>query len=48
MIITSDDHDGIESLKRELARGFSMKELGLLHYFTRIEVDQSSNVYLLS
>ncbi|KAJ9548119.1 hypothetical protein OSB04_020662 [Centaurea solstitialis] len=32
-IITGDDHDGIESLKQELAHRFAMKDLGTLRYF---------------
>nr|KAJ0197728.1 hypothetical protein LSAT_V11C700383350 [Lactuca sativa] len=32
MIITDDDHDSIESLKRDLAHRFAMKNMGLLRY----------------
>lgn len=39
MIITDDDHDGIEYLKSDLANRFSMKDFGLLHYFIRIKVE---------
>jgi len=33
IIITSDDFDGIESLKTTLSYCFAMKDLGVLHYF---------------
>ncbi|XP_023755970.1 uncharacterized mitochondrial protein AtMg00810-like [Lactuca sativa] len=48
MIITGDNHGGIDSLKHDLAHRFVVKDLGLLHYFLGIEVAQSKKEYLLS
>ncbi|XP_022151608.1 uncharacterized protein LOC111019520 [Momordica charantia] len=48
MIITGDDCDGIESLKYDLSRWFSMKDLRMMHYFPGIEVAYSPKGYLLS
>jgi len=48
MIITGDDFGGITSLKTTLSHNFSMKNLGVLHYFLGIEVTSSSKSYLLS
>ncbi|XP_052623605.1 uncharacterized mitochondrial protein AtMg00810-like [Lactuca sativa] len=48
MIITGDDHGGIDSFEHDLAHRFAMKDLGLLHYFLGIEVAQSKKGYHLS
>lgn len=38
MIIIGDDHDDIESLKRDLIDCFTIKDLGLLHYFLELKL----------
>ena len=48
MIITSDDFDGIASLKTALSHRFSMKDLGVLCYILGNEVVSYSKGYLLS
>ncbi|XP_023736237.1 secreted RxLR effector protein 161-like [Lactuca sativa] len=35
--LNGDDHDGIESLKHDIAHRFAIKDLGLLRYFLGIE-----------
>ena len=37
LILTSDEHM-IHSCKEDLAREFEMKDMGLLHYFLRLEI----------
>ena len=41
IVITSNDQDGIQRLKRHLFSNFQTKELGKLKYFMRIEIAQS-------
>ena len=48
MIFIGNDHDGINSLERDFAHRFAMKDLGLFCYFLGIEVAQSPKPYLLS
>ena len=48
MIITSDDVQGIQDLKRFLGQHFEMKDLGPLSYFLSLEVSSSSNGYYLT
>jgi len=48
MIITSDDFNGISSLKTTLSYRFAMKDLGVLHYVLGIKVYSSSKGYHLS
>ena len=38
IIITGDDKQGIDDLKRYLQNSFRTKDLGKLHYFLGIEV----------
>jgi hypothetical protein len=47
MIITSNDVDGIDDLKLQLAKQFEMKDLGTFRYFFWIEVAYSPKGYLL-
>uniref|UniRef100_A0A2N9IW51 Integrase catalytic domain-containing protein n=1 Tax=Fagus sylvatica TaxID=28930 RepID=A0A2N9IW51_FAGSY len=48
MIITGDDVQGIQDLKRFLGQHFEMKDLGHLSYFLGLEVSSSSNGYYLT
>ena len=40
LIITSNNDDHIEQVKKELHAGFKMTDLGLLHYYLGVEVSQ--------
>ena len=48
IIVTRDDHQGLNQLKAYLSSHFHMKNLGLLRYFLGIEVYRSSKVLSLS
>lgn len=48
MIITSDNVNGIEDLKLQLAKQFEMMDLGTLFYFLGIGISYSPKGYLLS
>lgn len=48
MIITGDDLQEIQDLKRRLNKEFEMKDLGLLNYFLGLEVTSNSKGYFLS
>uniref|UniRef100_A0A2N9IZP8 Integrase catalytic domain-containing protein n=1 Tax=Fagus sylvatica TaxID=28930 RepID=A0A2N9IZP8_FAGSY len=48
MIITGDDMQGIQDLKRFLGQHFEMKDQGLLSYFLGLEVSSSSDGYYLT
>uniref|UniRef100_A0A2N9I2F7 Integrase catalytic domain-containing protein n=1 Tax=Fagus sylvatica TaxID=28930 RepID=A0A2N9I2F7_FAGSY len=48
MIITGDDVQGIQDLKRFLGQHFEMKDLGPLSYFLGLEVSSSSDGYYLT
>uniref|UniRef100_A0A2N9HRP8 Integrase catalytic domain-containing protein n=1 Tax=Fagus sylvatica TaxID=28930 RepID=A0A2N9HRP8_FAGSY len=48
MIITGDDVQGIQDLKRFLGQHFKMKDLGPLSYFLGLEVSSSSDGYYLT
>jgi hypothetical protein len=48
LIIINLDRDNIRSFKEEMAVTFKMSDLGLLHYYLRIEVKQSMSGILIS
>uniref|UniRef100_A0A2N9GRX6 Reverse transcriptase Ty1/copia-type domain-containing protein n=1 Tax=Fagus sylvatica TaxID=28930 RepID=A0A2N9GRX6_FAGSY len=48
MIITGDDVQGIQDLKRFLGQHFEMKDLGPFSYFLGLEVSSSSDGYYLT
>ena len=48
IIVTGDDEDEINSIKKRLATEFEVKDLGLLRYFLGIEVARSSYGIVLS
>jgi adenine specific DNA methylase Mod len=46
-LITGNNDDYIESIKRELQKVFDMIDLGLLHYYLGIEVDKKpKNIFI--
>ena len=47
MIITGNDVQGIQDLKRFLGQHFEMKDLGPLNYFLGLEVSSSSDGYYI-
>lgn len=48
IIVTGTDTQGIASLKQHLHHKFSIKDLGLLHYFLGIEVGYQADGIILS
>ena len=48
IVITGNDHDGIQKLKQHFFTHFKTKDLGKLKYFLRIEIAQSSSGVILS
>ena len=48
MVITRNNHQGIQRLEEFLHTQFEIKDLGILHYFLRIEVAYSSHGLLLT
>ena len=48
IIVTEDDLEKIEKLKKQLAKEFEIKELGQLKYFLGIEVAHSRNGIFIS
>ena len=48
IVITDNDHDGIQQLKQYLSHHFQIKDLDKLKYFLGIEVAQSSTSIAIS
>ena len=48
LLITGNNDDYIVSIKRELKKAFDMTDLGLLHYYLGIEVDQKPKHIFIS
>lgn len=48
LIITSNHDDHIVQVKNELHAGFNMTDLGLLHYYHRVEVFQHPHHIFIS
>ena len=48
LLITGNNDDYIVSIKRELKKGFDMTNLGLLHYYLKIEVDKKPKHIFIS
>jgi hypothetical protein len=48
LMITGNNDDYIVSVKRELLKVFDMTDLGLLHYYLGIEVDQKPKYIFIS
>ena len=48
LIITRNNDDYIPFIKRELKKVFDMRDLGLLHYYLGIEVDQKPKHIFIS
>lgn len=47
IFITNSDNEGIQNLKTLLHNLFKMKDLGLLTYFLCLEVNRSSDGYMV-
>ena len=48
IILTGDDETEIQALKKYLDQVFKIKDLGLVHYFLRIEVLQDEKGLFLT